>query len=508
MRYVRAPSELHCAEIRAEGFCFSPGRYVRFIPPTHSDTLRFAPLGKLVVMRNEVVRVHADEPYRYAEIGDIDVSTGGVEFRPMKGYQLPTKRPSRAKLGDVLISTVRTYRKGIGLVADAAEDLVTTGAVLNLCATTDFAPGISLPYVYGFLRSDFFVEQVWSLLNRGVYPRMDVGALDKISIPIADDQNTRDYVSALVLAISDKAGHIRSRSREILRQIDSELSTNQVAGPFRFEHPTLGDVRAIRRFDTGLYCQGFRTFRHRVDGYRYGSTTLSALGIRSRRGPNLAVSVIGRSLYSATAKLGWYQLIRPVNITEHGTLGSLEWLGSPKKLAIVNAGDLILGCEGFEKGRSLVLINAPTRCTTNFHGTVLSWPGAELWEMVFLRCFLAYLRQEGVIDWVGVGGSGGHMSPEYFDYLPIPCVPDGVRRQIASLYHNPSPPPPRRLTLENFVGWHREWNAALGVWELDRELKVLQQKLAEVQDAIIAGEPVRPPFEANRAAKDRPPAAA
>jgi type I restriction enzyme S subunit len=218
------------------------------------------------------------------------------------------------------------------------------------------------------------------------------------------------------------------------------------------------------------------------------------MGVRSRRGPNLAVSVIGKSLYSETYKPGWYELIRPVNIGEFGTLDSREWLGSPKKLPTVNRGDLILGCEGFEKGRSLVLVDAPERCTTNFHGTVLFWPGAEVWQTVFVRCFLAYLREHGVIDWVGVGGSGGHMSPNYFDYLPFPNFPDAVRERIARLYHHAATPPKRKATLANFVAWHREWNEGLGIWELDRELKTLQRTLGAVQEEIIGGRAVAIPF--------------
>lgn len=220
---------------------------------------------------------------------------------------------------------------------------------------------------------------------------------------------------------------------------------------------------------------------------------MSKLGIRSRRGPNLAVSVIGKALYSDTPKSGWYELIRPVNISEYGTVGAREWLGSPKKLPVVSPGDLILGCEGFEKGRSLVLVEAPERCTTNFHGTVLFWPGAELWQTVFIRCFFAYLRAHGVIDWVGVGGSGGHMSPEYFDHLPFPRVPDKEQQRIARLYHNPCTPPARKLTLTNFVSWHQEWDETLGIWELDREMKALQAELAAVQEKIIAGRSVQLP---------------
>src|SRR5262249_35587564 len=141
-------------------------------------------LDKLVVIRDSRATINKGDLYRYAEIGDIDVATGSVIFRRMHGYKLPTPSPAIAKKGDVLVSTVRTYRKGIGLVLEEGENLVTTSAVLNFCGVTSHVPDLTLPYVFSFLRSDFFVEQVWSMLNRGLYPRMDTGALDKILIPI------------------------------------------------------------------------------------------------------------------------------------------------------------------------------------------------------------------------------------------------------------------------------------------------------------------------------------
>ena len=175
MKYVRVPRELHVSDVLSEEACFSPGRYVRFDPPKSTGTTHYIPLDKLVILREEPARVRKDETYRYAEIGDIDVQTGTVRFREMKGYCLPTQRPAITRNGDVLISTVRTYRKGVGIVTATGNNLVTTNAVLILSGVTGFAPTITLRYVYAFLRSDFFVEQVWSLLHRGVYRAWTAG---------------------------------------------------------------------------------------------------------------------------------------------------------------------------------------------------------------------------------------------------------------------------------------------------------------------------------------------
>ena len=497
MRYVSIPKELPLSQIRANEICFAPGRYVRFIPPKASSVNHFAPLDKLILMRDSRIIVKKDKPYRYAEIGDINVATGGIVFRSMPGYRLPANRPSVAKYEDVLVSTVRTYRMGIGYVADTDDNLVTTNAVLNICDVTDFAPGLTLLYVYSFLRTDFFVEQVWSMLNRSLYPRMDKGALDKILIPISANKRVIRYVSALTQAIIEKEKAIRERHDAITMAIEEELSANNRGKAFQYAFPARSEIRESSRFDCGLYCAGFRSFKHRVDDYKRGSTCLSKMGVKTRRGPNLAVSVIGKSLYSEEPKPGWYQLIRPVNISEYGTLAKREWLGSPKKLQLVQQGDLIMGCEGFEKGRTIVMVDPIERCTTNFHGTVIYWPGSEVWQVIFVRCFLAFLRENGVIDWVGVGGSGGHMSPDYFDYLPIPKFSDDKQVEIALLYHQDGSPPLDKPTLDTFVDWHRRWNASLGTWELDREMKALQHTLSEVQEQIIEGKTVIVPLTWN-----------
>lgn len=113
---------------------------------------------------------------------------------------------------------------------------------------------------------------------------------------------------------------------------------------------------------------------------------------------------------------------------------------------------------------------------------------------IFLGCFLGYLRKIGIVDAVGAGGSGGSLAIGYLDQVPIPRFPDDIQRRIARLYHNAVPPPARKATLIDLVGWHREWNESLGIWELDRELKALQRVLADVQEQIIEGRTVKPPF--------------
>lgn len=494
MKYVRVPRELHSTEILTGEACFSPGRYVRFVPPQSRGASEYAPLDKLVVVRDDSVKARKADIYRYAEIGDINVATGGVTFREMQGFRLPTARPARAEVGDILISTVRTYRKGIGFVADEGVNLVTTNAMLNLCATTDFAPGVTLPYIYAFLRTDFFVEQVWSLLNRGVYPRMDTGALDKIVVPIADDELVCAYVGALALAIIDKEKAIRARDAEILRHIDAELAANHTGGAFRFEHPSTKEVKSLGRLDAAIYGYEYKSKIARITSYRRGSKTPTAAGFTVTPGPSLEIKLLQTRIDSEVPKAGFYTLLIPANISEYGTMDVVTWLGTARKLPLLRAGDILFGEAGFHKGRSIVLIDELERATTNAHGLYARRSDGDLQRSIFFRCIFNWYRSQRLIDLMAVGGSGGHFSPNYFDFVRIPNFPDDIEERIARLYHNSATPPARKLTLANFVAWHREWNEGLGIWELDREMKALQKILAAVQEEIIEGRTVRIPI--------------
>ncbi len=315
MRYVSVPKELQLSDIRANGACFAPGRYVRFIPPKALSKNNFAPLDKLILLRDSRIVPKKDKIYQYAEIGDIDVATGGIVFRSMNGYHLPTHRPSIAKHGDVLISTVRTYRKGIGYVAGDGHNLVTTNAVLNICGVTDFSPNLTLLYVYSFLRTDFLVEKVWSMLNRGLYPRMDKGALDNILIPISADKFVIRYVSVLMRAIIEKEKAIRDKSDVIHRFIQSELEENQKNRQFQYLFPSISDLSSLRRFDAAIYGQGYKSKIWLVENYTHGYETPSKAGFTITSGPSLEIKIIRTRIDSESYRPGYYTLILPTNIS-------------------------------------------------------------------------------------------------------------------------------------------------------------------------------------------------
>jgi len=497
MNYLRVPTDVSLGQLEANGVSWSPGTYRRVIIPTSQvkavrDLLdprrlfdRGSEPGSMWYMRtssHHLIRTKALQHYTFL------LSHKGDSITPVnpRVFKAPHLRH-----GDILMSKDSNVGECAMVHGDMWSQFMFSGGVLRL------HPQIDRFYFFAFLKHPLFRTQLLAKVPRGATIAHAKSLWLDCVIPFPNQRDSAKvvrYVAALTEAIFDKEAALRARHSSILASIDAELRKESPGAQFGYEYPTSEKVAAAGRMDTSLYCRGFSQFKHRVESYRRGATCLSRMGLVSRRGPNLAVSVIGKSIYSDTAHTGWYELIRPVNIGEYGTLIKREWLGNRKSLPVVKRGDLILGCEGFEKGRTIVVLSDRDRCTTNFHGTVLSWPGGEVWQTVFVRCFLAYLREHGVVDWVGVGGSGGHMSPEYFDYLPFPRFPDDKQAEIARFYHSPGVAGPTIGDLGGFVAAHRRHNASLGIVELDLEAQELKRVLLEVQEQIIEGKTVSVPL--------------
>ena len=99
-----------------------------------------------------------------------------------------------------------------------------------------------------------------------------------------------------------------------------------------------------------------------------------------------------------------------------------------------------------------------------------------------------------LIDLIGVGGSGGHLSPSYFDtYLRIPKFPDHIQSDIARLYHNPDQSQEVQPTLDEFLEYHHSRNGELGIWDLHRDIRNLRSTLMNTFDVILEGNTVTLP---------------
>ncbi|MDB5267857.1 MAG: hypothetical protein JWP58_897 [Hymenobacter sp.] len=354
-----------------------------------------------------------------------------------------------------------------------------------------------MEYLFAFLRSDLFIEQVLAFETRGVYPRLDDNATRNILVPLPKQDDVLEYVGLLVRAATAKEDEIRSRHRQILDGIRHELADNQKPNTFAYNEPTVEEVLRIGRFDTGLYTQVFKQHNFSVLNYRHGHKSLPDLGFQAARGTSLEIKALGTRMDSDVPLPGYYQLLIPANISDYGTEDRSAYIGTPTKLKTIRRGDIIFGGEGFGKGRCLVVCEDVDNIATNYHGIRIYKPEASLTESIFIRCFLSYWRSLGMIDYIGVGGSGGHCAPSYFYLIETPLFPEAVQEAIAALYHTPGVAyaTPAALNLVSFAAADAAFTAAAGIVELDLAAKRLRARLDAVLDAIARDVPVAVGFD-------------
>lgn len=338
-------------------------------------------------------------------------------------------------------------------------------------------------YFYALTKSKYFKEQ-W--LGKGGIQKNTVSSdRAKTYLPKISNQNIVRFISILTQAIIRKEQSIKERFIKILTLIEQELLNNQKPNRFKFELPTFKEIGLIERFDTNLYREYFKKEIFIIQNYKGGYKAFQDFGFKLIRGNNLAISIIGKSVYSETDYPNFYKLLLPKNIDKYGTIIKREFLGNPNNLLRLKKGDIVFGAEGFEKGRSVIVFDESGKSITNFHGMTIRHESENLNTTIYFKCLLDYLRNKGLIDLYATGGNGGSLSQSYWNTIPFPVFGDEKQKEIISLYHNPdSNYQTNRFTLDNFLEQDNSFNETAGIYELDKTAKQLKEILNKAIDDI------------------------
>ncbi|MBO5594553.1 MAG: hypothetical protein J5965_12640 [Aeriscardovia sp.] len=113
-------------------------------------------------------------------------------------------------------------------------------------------------------------------------------------------------------------------------------------------------------------------------------------------------------------------------------------------------------------------------------------------KAISIRCILQYYKEIGYTDYMTVGGSGGHLSPSYFDRVPIPNFSQETETELKRLYYSETKIP-IGLSIDNFEENDSMFNNEAGIYELDRSCKFLKEKLSVLFDNIMNSK--HTPFE-------------
>lgn len=175
--YIHKPLTIKKNELFSKNKIFAPSRHNQLIIQNSSVET----LSSLVELGTTNLNIEKNKGYyQYIEIGDINTTTGGIRYKTVKSIDVSSASVSKIQKNDILISTVRTYLGGIGIVTSTDKNLVATKALIVL---RKMKKDISKYYLFGILRSKFFIDQVSMILNASMYPRMEKEYFDRLLIP-------------------------------------------------------------------------------------------------------------------------------------------------------------------------------------------------------------------------------------------------------------------------------------------------------------------------------------
>lgn len=391
---------------------------------------------------------------------------------------------ARLKTGDILMSKDSNIGECAIVTNDRTDNHMFSSGMVRLHPICDNY------YLFSFLKHSFFKQQLTCAVPRGATIKHAKELWLDCYIPFPEDSFFYGKVSAFVQAIIQIEYEIKEKSEAIQLIINEELENNQKPDQYLYSYPSSQEIEESGRFDAAIFSEKFKRKIHKIENYAMGNATPKNAGFSITPGPSLEIKLLKVRIDSDTYREGYYSLILPTNISEYGTMNAIPYLGTPKKLPELKYGDVIFGEAGFQKGRSIVLLDntSQRKYTTNAHGLYARREDGNIQESVFFRCIFDWYRSNGLIDLMAVGGSGGHFSPEYFESIKIPNFPQEIKEKIVSCYCNTGENSVEYCgDITNFVSAWKKQAQSMGIWELSQQKLTLQEELATIQQDIING---------------------
>ncbi len=488
MKYIDIPKEIGFNEIIGNNYSLSASQYKNLVIKNNnlltvksflSRELKRSDLGTEIgslnyIDRSSVFFMRTKALQYHSFIPDINKESA-LPIMPRCFRQMNLKK------GDFLISKDSNIGESVILDKDYPNFMVSGGIYKLPIAKHTY-------YLFAMLKHSIFKDQLDYLVPKSATIRhaktkfLDV----KIPIPNVNKQQVMKYIELLTVSVINKEIEILNKNKKIHQLIIDELDNNQQTNKFNYEFPSYEDLIINKRIDAGFYSEDHQQKIFKVKNYSRGFKPLDQQGLLPIPGPSLEIKLLGTRIDSKKEINGFYRLITPKQITDFGTVEYFDFIGTPKEIKPIKFGDILFGESG--TGRSMVYLDYHAKTINNAHAHILRPKKQEcsLEKAIFVRAILSYYKNIGVIDYMTVGGQGGHLSPSYFDRIYIPEFPTYQQKAISKLYYNPKAKIKAiGLTLNNFELVDQSFVNDAGITELDESIKKIKKQLNFVIEQII-----------------------
>ncbi len=476
--YIHKPLSIKKSELFSKNKIFAPSRHKQLIIKNSSVET----LSNLVELGTTSLNIGKNKGYyQYIEIGDINTTTGGISYKIVKSIDISSASVSKIQKDDILISTVRTYLGGIGIVTSTDKNLVATKALIVL---RKMKKDISKYYLFGILRSKFFIDQVSMILNASMYPRMEKEYFDKLIIPFPTQKHNdkpkdiEKLVSLITQNIIDKEEQIKFKNQLIDSQIEKELKENQKSKALKYSYPKLSDLKKENRLDTTIYTPKYKVFENLIlnynDGYFFLNQKLVSPGVTPK-------DYFFSDIKKSDKFKDW---ITPKNI-EHRQLSSRTFIYT-KTITKIKKYSLVLN--GIRYVGNGIFIENEKEFFTNQNMLIIN-QFKEQSKQLFLFCFLTSNIGKSMQISRRNFGIVPILYTENLCKIPIPNFEEKKQKEIAKSYYN-EVDALTNISLDNYLAEHKKRNQKLGIFQLNMEIFELKEKLENLVDKIVMDEKI------------------
>lgn len=352
-------------------------------------------------------------------------------------------------------------------------------------------------YVFGILKSSYFKSYVDLNTPQGsIIRHAGLIPLDcKIPFPSKlNSENPADVekmVSLIVQNIMHKETQIKLKNNKINNIIDVELIENKIINNTKYSYPRISEIQKENRLDSLIYKDETKEIIKIIMSYNKGFKTFKEREFKTKRGQNLALSVIGNSYYSNVKQNNFYQLITSTNISDERTLIDKRYLGNKNKLIEINVGDILLSATGnvdSSIGKSFVFCERQGKMCSNFNSFFLYKKNFQLEENIFISLMLSWFKYKGFYKNIVGRSNGGSLTESHFEKLLIPNFDDSLIFNLSKLYYNNSNK--NSLTVNNYLESEFIRNEEIGIYQLNMEIFKLKEILNDLVYKIVMNEKI------------------
>lgn len=475
--YIIKPKSVKKSEILKNDYIFSASRHNNIQINSNFDYL----VNLIKVSKKSVSLSNQKKYFNYVEIGSINTTTGYVELTYKKSIDISSDSVFQLEKDDILISTVRTYLGGIGIINQKEQDLVASKALIVL---RELKKNINKYYLFGILRTSFFIEQTNLILNASMYPRMDKDSFDKLKIPFPTSRNSATpekveiFISLIVQNIIDKEEQIKLKNNQVDELIEQELKNNQRSGNFSYNYPRISEMREETRLDTGIYEREFKEMSFLIENYIHGIFFLSE--------EKISPGVTPKDYYFSDYKRNknFYEWVTPRNINQR-QLAFRTYIFTKTKSKVKDNSLILNGIRYVGNG---IFVEKGSSIYTNQNTLIINQFDDKL-KQLFLFCFLTskigkkmqiLRRNFGIVP---------ILYTEHLCKIPIPNFSESKQHEITKFYYN-SLCKNTDLNFDNYLEKEKIRNREIGIYQLNMEIFSLREQLEDLVHKIVTEEKI------------------